>query len=271
MNEIIEVKQADMLEAINRSEIDLQIATAKSYPRDVNKVLAHVRELAMQDESVAKECFYAVKRGTDEVEGVSVRLAEILASVWGNLRCAARIIGNDGKTITAQGVCHDLESNTAISVEVMRRITTKEGRTFSDDMQVVTGNAACAIAFRNAVLKVIPKAITGGLINEIKAFSKKKLESKPEEIGFTMKKWLAYYAAVGVSKEMVDYYLGSDTDNPTSEMIMKLQGAYTAVKEGSSTLQELFITPYNENKAAANLAAKTMQKVQQARSNAAKK
>ena len=29
MNDIIEVKQADMLQAINRAELDIQIATAK--------------------------------------------------------------------------------------------------------------------------------------------------------------------------------------------------------------------------------------------------
>ena len=35
-------------------------------------------------------------------------------------------------------------------------------------MQVTTGNAASAIAFRNAVLKVVPKAVTKRVIDEIK-------------------------------------------------------------------------------------------------------
>ena len=33
-NEIIEVKQAEMLAAINRTEVDIKIDTAKQYPRD---------------------------------------------------------------------------------------------------------------------------------------------------------------------------------------------------------------------------------------------
>ena len=34
MSDIIEIKQAEMLQAINRAEVDTQIATAKQYPRD---------------------------------------------------------------------------------------------------------------------------------------------------------------------------------------------------------------------------------------------
>ena len=35
MSDIIEIKQAEMLQAINRAEVDTQIATAKQYPRDI--------------------------------------------------------------------------------------------------------------------------------------------------------------------------------------------------------------------------------------------
>ena len=38
-NEIIEVKQAEMLQAIDRAEVDIQITTAKQYPRDLNAAL----------------------------------------------------------------------------------------------------------------------------------------------------------------------------------------------------------------------------------------
>ena len=172
-NEIIEVKQADMLQAINRAEIDIQIATAKQYPRDLNAVLNKIATYATMDRETAEDCFYVLRRkdrdGNDSViEGLSVRMAEIIAGAWGNIRVQARIIGNDGRQITAQAICHDLETNFAVSKEVKRSIVTKKGYTFSEDMQVVTGNAACSIAFRNAVLTVIPKAVTKRIINEVK-------------------------------------------------------------------------------------------------------
>jgi hypothetical protein len=65
--------------------------------------------------------------------------------------------------VTAQGVCHDLQSNTFIAYEVRRRITGKGDRKYSDDMIGVTGNAASSIALRNAILKIIPKVFWDGI------------------------------------------------------------------------------------------------------------
>lgn len=158
--ETVQILSSGSLEAISRAEVDIQIETAKRYPRNLPDVLNRIATLASHDMKTAEECFYVLRRGKGDdqktIEGLSVRFAEIIASAWGNLRVATRIIGNDGKMITAQGVCHDLENNVATSVEVHRRITDKFGRTYSDDMVVVTGNAASAIAYRKAVLKVIP-------------------------------------------------------------------------------------------------------------------
>ena len=56
-NEIIEIKQADMLQAINRAEVDIQIATAKQYPRDLSRVLNQIKTYATIDMETAEDCF----------------------------------------------------------------------------------------------------------------------------------------------------------------------------------------------------------------------
>lgn len=240
-NEIVRIEQAEMLQAINKSEVDVQIATAKQYPRDLSKVLNTIRTLGTMDVETAEDCFYALRRGQGNdasvIEGVSVRLAEIIAGSWGNLRVATRIIGNDGKTITCQGVCHDLETNLAVSVEVKRRITDKKGRTFSEDMQVVTGNAASAIAFRNAVLKVVPKAVTKKVVDEIKKVAlgaSVDLETRRQNM-------LAYFAKIGVTqKEVFDYVGVSTIEEIDNAMVFELRGLANAIKEGTTTVQEAF-------------------------------
>lgn len=247
MNEIINVSQSTMLEALNRSEVDMQIATAKAYPRDVKKSLDRIKAMAKADEETANGCFYHLSRGGDEINGVSVRMAEIIASCWGNLRVQSRIIGNDGRTITAQGVCHDLESNLAVSVEVKRKITGKNGQTFSEDMQVVTGNAACAIAFRNAVLKVVPKAITQGVINEVQEEAKKNID-----LAKNRQQCVGYFVSLGVAETQLCEFLGINTmEEITADMIMNLRGIATAIKEGTTTVQETFVKPADEKAAAA--------------------
>ena len=259
MNEIINVSQSTMLEALNRSEVDMQIATAKAYPRDVQAALTKIETLAKMDKETAEDCFYVLRRNGSNgsqnvIEGLSVRMAEIIAGCWGNLRVQARIIGNDGKTITAKAVCHDLESNFAVSVEVKRRITGKNGQTFSEDMQVVTGNAACAIAFRNAVLKVVPKAITKNIISRVKEVALGQaidLETSRQNI-------IQYFAKLGVNEQQLFGYLGiSKIDEIDTEMVFELRATANAIKEGTTTVQETFIKPAEEKEAAAKAKAKS--------------
>lgn len=252
-NEIIEVKQAEMLQAINRAEVDIQIATAKQYPRDINASLNKIATYAMMDKETAEDCFYILRRqdangNSSVIEGLSVRMAEIIAGAWGNLRVQTRIIGNDGRMITAQAICHDLETNFAVSKEVKRRITTKSGKTYSEDMQVVTGNAAASIAFRNAVLAVIPKAITKRVINEVKQVAL----GQAIDVETARKNCLANFAKAGVNESMICQYLGiKSIAEIDKERLFELRATWNAIREGTTTVQETFIQPAIEAKAQA--------------------
>lgn len=250
---IIEVKSVEVLEAINRAEVDIQIATAKKYPRDINEALNKIATYAKMDKETAEDCFYVLRRrganGQENViEGLSVRMAEIIAGAWGNIRVQTRITGNDGKMITAQAICHDLETNYAVSKEVNRRITDKFGRTYSEDMQVVTGNAASSIAFRNAVLAVIPKAITKKVINEVKQVALGQsidLEQSRQNI-------IIYFKKIGVSEEQILSYLDINSINEIDQAkVFELRATANAIKEGTTTVQETFVKPYEDAKAEA--------------------
>lgn len=266
MSEIIKVEQAELLQAINRAEVDIQIATAKQYPRHLPTVLNQIATLATLDTETAEDCFYVLRRGgangSNAIEGLSVRMAEIIASAWGNLRVQTRIIGNDGKTITAQGICHDLETNMAYSGEVKRRITDKYGKTYSEDMQVVTGNAAAAIAFRNAVLKVVPKAVTKRVIAEVKQVAM----GQALDLETSRQRMVEYFAKLGVDEKLLLEYLElSKREEIDKEHVFELRALANAIKEGTTTVQEAFMQPVEERRQAA--AAK--QKAQEARALAA--
>lgn len=235
--EVLQVNNADSLAALNRSEIDVQIATAKQYPRNLAQVLKNIETLATMDEETAGNCFYILKRQDKRIEGPSVRMAEIVASSWGNIRLQARIIANDGKMITAQGICHDLESNYAVSSEVKRRITDKHGKTYSEDMQVVTGNAACAIAMRNALFKVVPAALVKKVMAKAKLVSLGKANSLEE----SRQKMLEYFKKLGVEdKNIFDYLSISKVEEIDTDMLVELRGLANAIKEGTTTVQETF-------------------------------
>lgn len=255
--EPIKVEQAQLLGAINRSEVDMQIATAKQYPRHIPTVLNQIATLATYDTETAEDCFYVLRRdganGSNSIEGLSVRMAEIIAGSWGNLRIQTRIIGNDGKTITAQGICHDLETNVAVSVEVKRRITYKNGQPYSEDMQVVTGNAASAIAFRNAVLKVVPKAVTKRVIADVKQVAM----GQALDLETSRQRMVDYFGKLGVTEELLLEYLElKKREEIDKERVFELRALANAIKEGTTTIQEAFIQPVEERRQAAAAKAK---------------
>lgn len=151
---------AALLPASDGAGFDVQIATAKRWPRSIDRSLKQALTLATLDEQSAQSCFYALPRAGKTIEGPSTRLAEIMASSWGNLRVDADIVDEDDTHVTAAAACFDLENNVAIRVRVKRRITDKHGKRFNDDMIGVTANAAVSVAFRNSVFRVVPMAFT---------------------------------------------------------------------------------------------------------------
>lgn len=267
MNEIIEVRQAEVVEAINRAEIDIQVATAKKYPRDVNKSLNLIETYATMDKETADECFYVLRKGGNVIEGLSVRMAEIIAGAWGNIRVQSRIVGNDGRTITAQAICHDLETNYAVSKEVKRRITDKEGRTYSEDMQVMTGNAAASIAFRNAVLAVVPKAVTKNVTSKVKQVSM----GQALDLEVSRQNLVAYFAKLNVSVEQILLYLEVDrVENIDSDMVFELRGVANAIKEGTTTVHEVFGSAVKEATAKKKSEQKASESIKKAKEAMAK-
>jgi hypothetical protein len=233
----LDIMGGDALAQIIRAETDTQITTAKRYPRDFSLSKRKMLSLATLDEETASGCFYKLNRQGKTIEGPSVRMAEIAISCFGNIKAGARVIANDGKTITAQGFCHDLENNVAVSVEVKRRITDKAGKTYSEDMQVVTGNAACAIAFRNAAYKVVPMA----LIKPVYEAAKKCAVGDLKTLADRRTAALKYFSSLGVNEKQVLGYLGkSAVDGIDLGDVENLIGLSTAIKEGSTTVDEAF-------------------------------
>lgn len=240
-SELLEVKVIEGGEAalslITKAEIDIQISTAKAFPRSNKMFLDKAMSMATLSEDIAASCSYALPRGGKALEGPSVRLAEIVCASYGNIRAGARVISNDGKTITAQGVCHDLESNYCVTVEVKRRITDKNGRTFNEDMQVVTGNAACAIAYRNAVFKVVPSALVGDIYDKAKEVAR----GTADTLITRRDKAIKYFKDQGITEKQICEALEvKKIEDIDLDKLATLSGMKTLIKNSESTLKDLF-------------------------------
>lgn len=240
---------AQMLGSSERAMVDSQVATAKMYPRNTTRSIGKAIEMATR-ENVAQTCGYALPRGGKPIMGPSVHLAKLIVYNWGNMRTEAKVTQITDKQIIARGTCWDLENNVASAFEVRRSIVGSKGNRFSDDMITVTGNAACSIAYRNAVFAVIPRsvidevyqasqrAITGDLTNEELLVARR---------GRAIEHFRDEY---GISEEEVIKLCGKQTVNQIrATEIALLANICQALRDGDTTVDDL-TKPFRESKEA---------------------
>lgn len=225
------------VEAATRGEVDMQVSTARRFPRSVKTFKERALSLATLDEETAASCFYSLPRGGKPIEGPSARLAEIVAASWGNIRSQACVVDIDNKFVTAKGTCWDLENNTAVSVEVQRRITDKSGRRYNDDMIGVTANAACAIALRNAIFKVVPMAMVKPIYDKAREVA----IGNAETLVARRAKMVAHFGKMHVQPAQIFAKVDkASVEDITLDDLAILIGLATAIKDGDTTVDDAF-------------------------------
>ena len=225
--------------ALAKAEIDQQIATAHAFPRSIKRAVDNIMSLATLDKPTAEECIYALPRAGKSIRGPSVRFAEIAAGQWGNCRIAARVVAVDRieKFVEAEGLYHDLETNMATTARVRRRIVDSKGRLYNEDMIIVTGNAACSIAKRNAILAGVPRAVWGRAIAAVEQIIVGDIKTLTERRSAAMKE----FALFGVKPDQIFEALGVEgIDDIGLDMMPDLIGMFSALKSGDATVEQLF-------------------------------
>jgi hypothetical protein len=240
------VVPATALEAIERAEVDVGVATAKRYPRDVKAAVARALEMATATPEIAAECFYVLKRKdsrtgkTNMIDGESIRLAEIFACAWGNITYGFRATEDDGKAVTVQGLCWDQETNVRCSKPVRRNVLDRNGRRFSEDMVTVTTMAAGSIACRNAIFGVIP----GVYVKEVAKAARRVAVGEAKSLTGRRDKAVAYFKKLGLDEARVLAVLERESiDAVTDEDVKTLLGLANAIRDGVMTLEEAFPMP----------------------------
>lgn len=228
---------------LERASIDMQIATAHQFPRSLAKFKENALALVTLDEETAASCLYRRPVGRDRdgnetfAEGMSIRMAEIVASCYGNLRVSTRTIESTPRYVVVQAIAVDLESNYAVSAECKEATIKRNGQPYDERMRVVIEKAAAAKARRDAIFQVVPRA------------SAKFLETAAKNLLFgnasSITKWRTRIAAwvktLGIEEARVWKSLGVEgSDDLKQSEIETLIGIQNALKSGDTTLDETF-------------------------------
>jgi len=242
--ELETISQTSLAVSLSKAEVDQQISTALAYPRDERKgglrgIVNRIVSLAILSDEAAKESIYALPRGGKAIKGPSVRLAEIVASQWGNCRVGARVVHVDRfeKYVEAEGVFHDLETNTSITSRVRRRIVDSKGRLYNDDMILVTGNAAAAIAKRNAIFGGVPKAVW----NEGYMAADAVVAGDITTLAQNRDEAIKSFAIWGIKPEQIFAALEVESlDDVGLDHISTMRSMYKQIKDGEQKVEDYF-------------------------------
>lgn len=153
--------------AAHQTAVDI----AKRYPRSVQKFQSELEAWATLNSDTANECFYAKPQGGSKLVGPSIRFAELVSSAWGNIAVETRVVGEEDGHIVVEGTCRDLERNVTRRDQVRRPIQKRGGKRYPQHMVEQTINAGASIAARNAIFRVVPKALWNPIFERAKALA----------------------------------------------------------------------------------------------------
>lgn len=250
--EVVAPTPAQLVESLDRTEranIDIQVSTAKQYPRSISRCINNTIAIASMDTESAQSCGYALPRGGKPITGPSVHLAKIIAQQYGNLRAEAKVVEITDRQVVSRGTAWDLENNYAVSFEVRRSIVSKNGSRFSDDMITVTGNAANSIAYRNAIFGIVPKNIWSKAYRAAQHFLTGDLSSEEMVIKRRNEAIKHFHDTYGITEEEVVKLCGKYTVNQIqANEIALLLGYNQSLKDGDTTVEEL-LAPFRKDSA----------------------
>lgn len=247
--ELADTVPTSALEAITRGEIDIQIATAHKFPRSLAEFKKRACEMATIDEETAASCLYRKPVGKKDgkpqfAEGLSVRMAEIVMACYKNMRVAVMLLDSDRRSVKARGMCHDLEGNNAIAIEVVENTTyapkpgQKLGDPYNDNMRTLIAKAAVAKARRDAIFAIVPKALARPIEAAVRALLAGDGKSLTKRRAIVMK-WIKDTLKIDPARVFIAMGIKGEEDL-TTEILDDLTGIRTAINDNETTVDECF-------------------------------
>ena len=223
------------IESRQLSEIKGKIFIAKQFPRDEEKAIEAILK-ECRSKRLAESAEYVFSRGTSEVKGASIRLAEVVARHWGNFDCGiTELEQRDGES-TVKAYAWDLESNyrdeKIFTVSHIRE--TKKGSYKLNDSRDIYEKVANDGARRKraCILAVIPGYIFD---MALEACEKTLKSGEGEDIAVSREKMFNSFKTLkeDITKEQLAEKVGkTDFDTLDIHDLIKLRNLGNAIKDG---------------------------------------
>lgn len=222
-------------------EVKAAIFMAKQFPRDQQAAFNRIM-LACQRKKLAEEAEYEFPRGGTKVNGPSIRLAEVLAQNWGNIDYGLIELEQKAGESQVMAYAWDMETNTRRQMTFTVKHERKANGSIKrlddprDIYEMVANQGARRM--RACILGVIPGDIVDAALEQCR----KTLESGyAEPLADRVRKALQqFHEKYGVTKEMIEKYLGCSAESFTENDYLRLGNIWKALRDGMAKREDYF-------------------------------
>lgn len=188
----------------------------------------------------------------NNIEGPTIRFAEMLLRAWGYLSIEVNPMGEDDKQRLLQVICTDyqscnftseivvvpktVEKSNAKDSEIVSQRTNSYGNAVylvkaTDDELAMRTNALISKARRNLILQAVPGWLIEEGVEMVRTTARTKDAQDPDA---ARRKLFDAYATVGVGAAQIEEYLGHSNALSPAEL-EDLRGYYAGIKDGFTT------------------------------------
>lgn len=232
---------AHQVQSREMAEVQSQIFLAKQFPR--NQVQAEMNIMqACKRVSLAETAIYQYPRGNQMVAGPSIRLAEAIAQLWGNISFGIKELEQSNGTSTMLAYAWDMETNTrqekSFQVKHERYAKGKMNKlTDPRDIYELTANYG-ARRLRACILGVIPGDIVDKAVEECQNTIK---TGQKEPLKDRLVKGLSWLKeSYGITQAMVEDHFGYNLDSFNEQDYLKLRSICQSLKDGMAKREDFF-------------------------------
>lgn len=235
-------------------EVKGQIFMAKQFPRNPFEAEKRILD-SCKRKSLASTAMYSYPRGNTNVQGPSIRLAEVLAQNWGNISFGVKELEQRPGESVAMAYAWDVETNTRqekiFTVPHLRH--TKYGSKLLEDprdiYEMVANNGSRRL--RACILGVIPGDIVELAIEECnKTLAGENASPLKDRLS---RAFTAFKEDFDVTQEMIEEHFGYASNNFSEKNFSDLIGIYNSLKDGLTKVHEYFEKPSAEKKIKNNI------------------
>lgn len=221
------------------AEVQAAMTIAKRFPRNQAQALDRIM-IACQRPTLAESALYSYARGGTEITGPSIRLAEAIVQLWGNVDFGIRELEQRNGESTVEAYAWDLETNTRQKKTFQvrhKRFTKKGSYDLSDprDIYELVANQG-ARRLRACILGIIPGDIVEAAQNQCEQTLKAKADLSPKKVS----KMITAFEGFQVSKSMIEARIQRKLESVTAAQVVALGKIYNSLKDGMSKPEDWF-------------------------------